>query len=160
MTSPESKGNCCGWLKNCLSWFDARGRSLFIDIGLLAIRLFYGPAMAFGHGLAKLQTFDDEKDGFLALWPFNSATSLALAIFAEFCCSLALLVGFATRISAFFLAFTMGVAAFVFHAEDPFATKEKALLYLTVYIALILMGPGRFSIDGLIHCKIREWWKE
>lgn len=160
MTSPETNGNCCGWLKKCLSWFDARGRGIFVDIGLLVIRLFYGSAMAFGHGWSKLQTFDEKKDGFLALWPFNSATSLALAIFAEFFCSLALLAGFATRLAAFFLAFTMGVAAFVAHADDPFATREKALLYFTVYIALILMGPGRFSLDGLIHCKVRKWWKE
>jgi len=147
-------------MHKALRWFDAKGRALALDIGLLALRLLYGPAMAFGHGLVKINAFDEKKDGFLALWPFNSVTSFSLAIFAEFFCSLALIVGFGTRIAAFFLAFTMGVAAFVAHGGDPFNVKEKALLYLFVYIGLILTGPGRFSIDSAIHCKIQNRWKD
>ncbi len=151
---------CCQCTHKALRWFDAKGRALGVDLGLLVIRLLYGFAMAFGHGLPKIQAFDEKKESFLALPPFNSATSLSLAIFAEFFCSLALIVGFGTRVAAFFLAFTMGVAAFVFHASDPFSAKEKALVYLFVYIALMLTGPGRFSVDGAIHCKIRKWWLE
>jgi len=41
----------------------------------------------------------------------------------------------------------MAVAAFIVHGDDPFGTKEKALLYLAFFIVIALVGPGKFSID-------------
>ena len=48
------------------------------------------------------------------------------------------------------LAFTMIVALFLVHAKDPWKVKELAAVYLCVYLSLILMGAGEFSLDGLI----------
>jgi len=41
----------------------------------------------------------------------------------------------------------MLVAAGMVHLSDPFGKKEKALLYLAMFIAIILLGPGKYSID-------------
>lgn len=84
--------------------------------------------------------------------PFGigATTSLVLTVFAEFICSIFILMGFATRLAALILFITMAVAAFHAHASDPFATKEKALLYLLIYLALMVFGAGRFSVDNLI----------
>jgi putative oxidoreductase len=46
----------------------------------------------------------------------------------------------------------MTVAVFIRHASDPFDVKELALLYGTIAMAIVLIGPGRFSLDYLI-CK-------
>ena len=73
--------------------------------------------------------------------------SLVATIFAEFFCSILLILGVKTRIAAVPLIFTMLVAAFLVHSDDPFGTKEKALLYLFGYLAIFLLGPGRYSID-------------
>ena len=80
----------------------------------------------------------------------GATPSFILIIFAEVVCSIFLLMGFATRISAFFLFFSMAVAGFIVHANDPFATKEKAFLYLVIYLALMLFGAGKYSVDNLI----------
>jgi putative oxidoreductase len=58
-----------------------------------------------------------------------------------------LILGLGTRLAAMPLAFTMMVALFVVHAEDPWKVKELAAVYLGVYLALILTGPGDFSLD-------------
>jgi putative oxidoreductase len=41
----------------------------------------------------------------------------------------------------------MFVAAFIVHLSDPFARKEKAILFLIGFIAIMMMGPGKYSID-------------
>lgn len=56
-------------------------------------------------------------------------------------------IGLLTRPSALAVAITMSVAAFVAHAPDDFATKEKALLYLVSAILIMAMGSGKFGID-------------
>ena len=60
-------------------------------------------------------------------------------------------LGLGTRVSAFFVAFTMVVAAFVQHAADPFAKKELAVLFLVGFSALILTGGGQFALDRFLH---------
>jgi putative oxidoreductase len=57
-------------------------------------------------------------------------------------------VGLFTRWAAIPAAFTMAVAAFLAHAGDPFGDREMALLYLTLFTTIGLVGPGRFSIDA------------
>ena len=41
----------------------------------------------------------------------------------------------------------MLVAAFIQHAGDPFGSREKALLFALIFIAILLLGPGPFSVD-------------
>jgi len=42
---------------------------------------------------------------------------------------------------------TMIVAAFIVHLDDPFKRKELALLYLVGFLIVLLMGPGKYSLD-------------
>jgi len=44
----------------------------------------------------------------------------------------------------------MFVAAFIVHINDPFSRMEKAILFLAVFIALMLTGPGKYSLDKSI----------
>lgn len=82
--------------------------------------------------------------------------SLVLATGAEFFCSLLVAAGLATRLAAAPIAFTMGVAAFVVHANDPLSKKEPALLFLAVFVALMFTGPGAFSLDSALLPRLRS----
>ena len=84
---------------------------------------------------------------FLGLGP---AVSLALVVFAEFFCSILLVIGFMTRAALIPLIITMAVAVFSAHSGDIFGKGELAALYLVTYTSLLLTGPGRYSIDGII----------
>ena len=46
---------------------------------------------------------------------------------------------------------TMLVAAMVIHGADPFAKKEFALLYFFGFLAITLLGAGKYSLDGKLN---------
>ena len=77
--------------------------------------------------------------------------SLVLAVFAEFFCAILLILGFTSRLAAIPLMITMFVAGFIVHGADPFQVKEFALLYGIVFTALLITGPGKFSLDHILR---------
>ncbi len=120
--------------------------SLQVNIGLTLLRIS-ASAMMLTHGYPKFQKLlsgDFEFGDPLGLGP---TPSLFLAIIGEFICPILVLIGFKTRLAAIPTVITMAVAAFVVHAADPFGTKEKALLFLTMFLVIALVGPGKYSLD-------------
>ncbi|KUJ52926.1 DoxX family protein [Chryseobacterium sp. JAH] len=142
-----------------MSYSNLKANPIYIDIVLLIVRLFIGFAML-SHGFPKLQTLLEGGDikffDFLGLGP---TISLGLTVFAEFICSIFLILGLFTRIAVGFLMFTMIIAGFVVHGSDPFEKREVSLLYLSVYALVMTLGAGRFSIDGMIEKRRRasDW---
>lgn len=119
------------------------------DIALLLLRLFFGGFMALLHGWPKLNKLISQSSlEFPDPLGAGVFASLSLTVFSEFICGLLLCIGLFSRVSSFFLAVTMTVAAFVIHGPDPFAKKELAILYLVVYVVILLTGPGRYSLDA------------
>ena len=120
-----------------------------VDIVLLILRIGVA-ALMLTHGLPKLQILlaggEIQFPGVMGLSP---AISLSLAVFAEVIASIFILFGLATRLAAIPLIITMMVAVFI-HANDPFATKELGLLYIFLYIPLLILGSGKFSLDAVI----------
>ena len=73
--------------------------------------------------------------------------SLFLAVIGEFACPILLILGFKTRLASIPPAITMMVAAFIVHANDPWGRQEFPLLYLVGFIAIFLLGSGKYSLD-------------
>jgi putative oxidoreductase len=120
------------------------------ELGLALVRVGFGLSMAFAHGLGKLSNAEGfvgglSKNGFPAPTLFGWA-----AILSEFAGGLLLALGLLSRAAASFVLGTMAVAAFYVHAADPYQRKELALGYALVSIAVIVAGPGRFSLDALL----------
>lgn len=116
------------------------------DIGLAILRIAPSVMMLF-HGIPKLQKIISGNLEFGDPLGIGNAPSLFLAVIGEVICPLLIIIGFKTRWVAVPTAITMAVAAFVVHGGDDFATKEKALLYLVFFVAIIVLGPGKFSVD-------------
>lgn len=117
-----------------------------VDMGLLILR-FFSFAFMLTHGWPKFQKIVVGNFQFGDPIGLGSGTSLGLAVFAEFFCSLLIMLGLFTRPALLFNTITMLVAAFIVHGSDPFKTKEVALLYLVVSVALIFTGPGKYALD-------------
>lgn len=107
--------------------------------------------MIMTHGWPKIAEFSSRLETFRDPIGLGPAISLQAAIFAEFFCAVLLALGFMTRISLIPLIFTMSVIAFIVHAEDPFSGKEKALLFLLIFLVQFLLGPGKYSVDAQIR---------
>lgn len=120
--------------------------SLQYHIGLAFLRIG-ASALILTHGFPKFQKLLSGNFEFGDPLGLGSSPSLFLAIIGEFICPILVIIGFKTRWAAVPTAITMAVAAFIVHASDPFNVKEKALLFLTLFIAIILLGPGKFSVD-------------
>lgn len=118
------------------------------SFGLLILRIFAGATMAIAHGWGKLKGFSEMSSQFPDPIGVGSPTALGLAVFAEFFCSIAIVLGLFTRAAAIPLLITMLVAAFMIHGSDPFQKKELALFYGTVFLTLVFTGAGKFSIDA------------
>lgn len=122
--------------------------TLAFNTAMLILRITMG-ALMMAHGYSKLIGFDSIKAKFYDFIGFGSTTSLALAIFAEFFCALFIIIGLFTRVVTIPLIITMSIALFQVHQMDFFDTGEKAALFLSGYVALLLCGPGKASVDGI-----------
>lgn len=119
------------------------------NIGKLIIRLLTG-AMMLTHGIPKIgRLFGEGPVRFADPFGLGPEISLFLATFAEVICTALIMIGFKTRLATIPLMITMLTAAFYAHADDPFGTKEKPLLFFVLFVAIVVMGPGKFSIDGI-----------
>lgn len=130
---------------------------LTTSLGLLLLRVA-GGAMMMVHGWSKAASYSERAATFSDPLGVGSQTSLTLAIFGELVCAALLIPGLGTRLAAVPYAFTMVVAGFLVHADDPWARKELAMLYLVVGLVVLVAGPGRLSLDALLAPKLRAWW--
>lgn len=121
-------------------------------LSVLLLRLTAGGFML-THGYGKLQQLMAGEFQFADPIGVGPEVSLVLAVFAEFFCSLLVMLGLGTRLATIPLIVTMAVAAFIAHGADPFGRKEMALLYLVIYVVLLLTGSGKYSVDRLISGK-------
>lgn len=136
-----------------LRLFQVGTKEEHLDILVLLLRISIA-AFMITHGWPKfLKLLEGGEIQFGDPIGLGPALSLTLAVFAEFVCSLLIGIGLGTRLASIPLAFTMLVAAFISHGDDPFRRKEMALLYLLFYITLLVVGSRKYSLDYLISRK-------
>lgn len=127
--------------------FSSKINSTAIDIALFILRVVSGAAML-THGYPKLVKLLTERPiQFGNPIGLGVETSMMLTTFAEFFCSILIILGLFTRYAALVLVINFSVIFFVVHKTAPFMVKELPLLFLTVFLALMISGGGRYSLD-------------
>jgi putative oxidoreductase len=139
---------------------DAAALILRVAAGLIFIP--HGYSKVFGDGGAAAFAADIPSYGLPAFLGY-------LAAYAEFFGAILLIVGLLTRLDALLLAGVMFVAAFVVQLPDALRDPDLAgnrlfgalraielpLALLAAMIVLLLIGPGRFSLDALLRVEQR-----
>lgn len=129
-----------------------KNREALVDLGLLVLRVGIGIIFIF-HGYPKLL-------GGIETWTqVGSAMSMIginfapafwgfMAAFAETIGGVFIILGLLHRPVALMLTFTM-IVAVVMHVTggDPFGIYSNALKALVIFVALVITGPGKYSID-------------
>jgi putative oxidoreductase len=146
--------------------------SLFQTSGTVApiiLRLFLAVVM-FPHGAQKLLGWFGGSGFASSMASFTDklgipAVFAVLPILTEFLGPIALFFGFLTRLAAFALGFDMLVAAILVHGHFGFFMNwqgkqrgegvEFDLLLWAIALALILLGGGALSLDGVIATKLK-----
>jgi len=135
--------------------FPMKPENTAFSLFILALRLLFG-FLFLMHGFQKLMNYGMLSGTFPDPLGIGTELSLLLAIFGELACSVAFMFGFLYRLSLLPMIFTMCIACFVVHGNDSFATKELAFIYLTVFVLMYIVGPGKFSLDQWIGKRTRH----
>jgi len=120
------------------------------NFSLLILRCAFGLMLLLNHGIPKLVRFGKLQSSFFDPFGIGSKWALILVIFAEVFCSILLVLGLFTRLAVFPLIITFCVIIFMANKGEPLEKIEMPILFLCGYIAFLLVGPGRLSIDGVI----------
>lgn len=120
---------------------------------LLVLRLVAGLAFMF-HGWTKIQN----PLGWMGAEATVPGILQALAAVSEFFGGLAWILGLLTPLASFGILSTMSYAVYMQVSQgQPFigqgASYELALVYFSIALVLILIGPGRFSLDARLFGK-------
>lgn len=118
----------------------------FKNIGLAVLRIVPS-LLIMTHGYGKLKNLIAGNFEFADPIGLGDTPSLFLAVIGEFVCPILIIIGFKTRLAAIPAAITMLVASFIVHGQDPLGDKELPLLFLTIFVVIMLVGPGKYSVD-------------
>ena len=119
------------------------------NTGLLLFRLAIGLLMV-KHGYDKMVHFNEYSSHFMSFLGMGAKVSLALTIFAEFFCSLFIIIGLFTRFATLPLIITMCVVLFKVNHADFFDKGQLPVMYIAAFLTILIVGPGRASIDSMI----------
>ncbi len=119
------------------------------NFAMLVLRVGLGVLML-SHGYSKLIHFNGMRGSFINFLGMGSTLSLSLDIFAEFFCSVFLIIGLFTRLAVIPILIAMSVALFKAHHGQLFGAGERAAIYLACCITILFCGPGKVSVDGMI----------
>lgn len=126
------------------------------NVGMLLLRLTVGGLMAHA-GYYKLTHFNEILHGAGGNPPFHisflglgDSTNLSLLVFAELFCAGLLVIGLLTRLATIPLIISSCVALFSAHNGDIFGGGQMITLFLAGYVILLLVGPGKISVDGMV----------
>lgn len=127
------------------------GLSFTANAGLTLLRIFAGISLAFTHGIGKLPPGEQLISGTANLgFPLPTLFAWAAAM-SEFLGGIFLALGLFTRVSGFFIAFTMLVAILGVHGADPYQKKELAFMYFFIALAFTIKGAGDWSVDSFLR---------
>jgi putative oxidoreductase len=120
------------------------------NLALLILRLGCGLPMALLHGVKKLPP-PPELIQFVTQqgWPYPAFWAWS-ASFAEFFGAILIIVGLGTRIAGGLLAIAMLVAFLLGHVGQGFDQREMAFVYLSMSVALMLLGGGDWALDRFV----------
>jgi putative oxidoreductase len=120
------------------------------SLGLLLLRVLAGSSLFLKHGVEKLTGYGTMVQHFPDPIHIGPHASLAYALLSDGICSVLVILGLATRPAAIVILINLLTAFLLVHHAAFFTNGHVELVwvYMAVFAALALAGPGRFSVDA------------
>ena len=129
------------------------------NLGRLALRVFVFLPLLVKHGALKLSNFGQMAHDFPDPLHIGSLATLVIATMADAICSTLIILGLATRWAALFALCNLLVAFVFVHHFDLMSWKDMGgqiiFMFMGACISVILLGPGKYSVDALIEGRER-----
>jgi len=119
------------------------------NFAMLLLRITFGVLMM-NHGYSKLVHFNETAQHMPSLFGIGSTITTALVVFAEFFCALFVILGLFTRLACIPILINMAYAVINAHHGKIFGDGEMGTLFLGAFLVLLIIGPGKVSVDGMI----------
>ena len=125
------------------------------DKATLFLRLFIGVVL-FTQAITKSQQYPFLESEYPAIGGLSAAEVVSAIGVLELVAGGLLTIGLLTRLTAGVMAVVMFGAAFLFFPHQSLDQAELKVVYAGIYIALIISGGGRYSLDTIILPQIRR----
>jgi len=125
------------------------------DMGLLLLRVGVSLSLFLKHGLEKLTGYSRMVQHFPDPIHIGAHASLAYALVTDGICTILIAVGLFTRPASALLLINLLTAFFFVHHAAFFKDGhvELVAVYIIVFAAILVTGPGGFSIDARMKTK-------
>ncbi len=125
------------------------------DMGLLLLRVGVSLSLFLKHGWEKLSGYSTMVQNFPDPIHIGAHAGLAYALFTDGICTILIAVGLFTRPASALLLINLLTAFFFVHHAAFFTDGhvELVMVYMLVFAALIVTGPGGISIDARMKKK-------
>jgi len=117
------------------------------NIAVLIIRATFGLLLLINHGIDKLKHFAEKQSSFPDPLHIGHMPTLMLVLFAEVFCTVFIVLGLFTRIMAIPVVINFAVIVFLV-GKSYDVHHESGILFFAAFLSVLLMGPGKYSIDG------------
>ncbi|MBS1598660.1 MAG: DoxX family protein [Bacteroidetes bacterium] len=119
------------------------------NLATFVLRVACGLLLCLNYGIMKLTHFSEMQHTFFDPLHVGHKWSLILTIVLEIFAAILVVLGLFTRIAAFLLVVEMGIIIFLLHHSQSFDHQENAILFLAGFFVILMVGPGRFSVDAM-----------
>lgn len=124
-----------------------------MSVTMLIFRSLVAFAMIRVHGIKKIADIEGEIANIPDPFGFGGEFTALMAVFTNIVLTVFVAIGFFTRLSAFGILSVTLSGLFLVHWADPWPVKDIPLMYSLSYFLILIMGPGKYSIDHIISKK-------
>jgi putative oxidoreductase len=122
-------------------------------LSLLIFRVAASVELIIAHGLKKIGVGVEKAEMIPNPLHLPEGLNSVFAIGGNLFFPLLIIIGFLTRVAILpILAITL-TGYFLVHWQDPVLVKDTPYIYSIIYLLLLVLGPGKYSVDYLIHKK-------
>jgi putative oxidoreductase len=123
------------------------------DCGILLLRVAASLEIAIVHGFKKMGVGVSQAENIPNPLHLPEVFNNAFAIAANIVFPFFVLIGLFTRLATLpTLAVTL-TGYFVVHWNDPLLQKDTPFIYSLIFLVILILGPGKYSIDNTIYKK-------
>ncbi|QEE50819.1 DoxX family protein [Flavobacterium alkalisoli] len=123
------------------------------DLALLAFRVAVSAQLIVVHGLKKLGIGVTQAENVPNPLHLPQAINQVFATSSNVIFPLFIIFGVLTRLATLpILAVTL-TGYFIVHGNDPLLERDVPFMYSIVFLLILILGPGKYSIDNILHRK-------